>query len=113
MSPKLENNYLFAGLSYALSAPEASMLKSSLKDEGPPTIREDQPLLALSSSGSQGSAGQEPGATDHSAHSSSSCGGTSSSSAPVTQASQPSCCAHCLSLLFAAKGNTLRCCHAC
>ena len=98
LAPKVKVQCLCTGLSQALSAPEASALKMSLKDESPPTIREDQPLLTLSSSGSQGSAGQEPGATDHSTHSSSSCGGTSSSSAPVAQASRSSCCARWLSL---------------
>ena len=73
-----------AGLSHALSAPSA-MLKASLQDGTPPAILEEQPLLAADSCDSQGFPARLQSSSDHSAHSASSCGGTSSSSAPAVQ----------------------------
>lgn len=78
----------FAGLPHALSAPSAT-LRASLQEGTPPTIQEEQPLLAADSCDSQGFAARVQSSSDHSAHSGSSCGGTSSSSAPVVQVPPP------------------------
>lgn len=78
-----------AGLSHALSAPSASMLKASMQEGSPLMIQEDRPLLAADSCDSQGFAqGRAPGSLDHSAHSS--CGSGSSTSVPATQVGAPS-----------------------
>ena len=91
--------HIGAGLSHALSAPSA-MLKASLQEGTPPTIQEEQPLLAADSCDSHGFPARLQSSPDHSAHSSSSCGGTSSSSAPAVQVPAHALSAPCASLAY-------------